>query len=894
MGLIYRIERFCVLKMETENLQIRDFTIYHGRNIYSHRPVMKMVVDIGKYSEIPTNKIEGFNEKLLKAFPGLKTNCCGLGYEGGFVERLKTGTYLAHVLEHVILEMQYMLGYEVSYGKTRVVEEPSLYYLVYEFKNEVCGLECGKAGAFILNCFLNGEDIEIEEFLNYLKKVSQSADLGPSTSAIVNEAKKRNIPVTRIGHDSLVRLGYGRNSRIIESTLTDATSCISADISSNKQLTKCLLGEHKIPVPYGRVVYSEISAVMVAKQIGIPVVIKPFDSNQGKGVHLNLTSEKEIKTAFKEASKFSSGIIVEKYVEGRDFRILVVGGKVRAVSERLPARVTGDGVHTIRELIDIVNMDENRGDEHEKPLTKIKLDTIALNLLSKKNMSADTVPKQGEIIPLRENANLSTGGIAIDCTDIIHPENAELAVRAARAIGLDIAGIDVVAQDISKSILDTGGAVVEVNTAPGIRMHLYPSVGKPRNVAGDIVDLMFPSEESYKFPIVSVTGTNGKTTAVRLIQHVLSLTGKCVGMTSTSGTFVGSKCICKGDNSGPVSAKSLLSNKQIDAAVLETARGGIVRGGLGYDLADVGVITNITGDHMGLDGIETIEDLAFVKSLVAEAVKKDGAAVLNAEDKMTPYVLNRIKVKPVLFYKDIEAGDKFKDLDCIRVYNDNGIIRIRDGSSQYNVLPVSAIPITLGGLIECNVENCLAAVSALYALRIPIEIIAKGLKTFSENSGRFSIFELNGCHIMLDYGHNPAGYEQVIKVCKNLEHSRLVGVIGMPGDRLNDDIKAVGRQCADAFDRIYIKEDEDLRGRNKGEVAHLFYDSIIGSGFNSSDVAIIENELEALKAAVADASDGDFIVLLYEKIEPLVEFLKQNGASKINSFTTRLVKTIAV
>lgn len=880
--------------METENLQIRDFTIFPGRNIYSHRPVMKMIVDIGKYAEIPTNKIDGFNEKLLKSFPGLKTNCCGLGYEGGFVERLKTGTYLAHVLEHVILEMQYMLGCDVSYGKTRLIKEPSLYFLVYEFKNEVCGLECGKAGAFILNCFLNGEDIEIDEFLTYLKKVSQSADLGPSTSAIVNEAKKRNIPVTRIGHDSLVRLGCGRNSRIIESTLTDATSCISADISSNKQLTKYLLEEHQIPVPYGQIVYSEISAVMVASKIGVPVVIKPFDSNQGKGVRLNLTSEEEIKKAFKEASKFSSGIIVEKYVEGRDFRILVVGGKVRAVSERLPARVTGDGVHSIKELVGIVNMDKNRGDEHEKPLTKIKLDSVALNLLSKKNMSADTVPKKGEVISLRENANLSTGGVAIDCTDKIHPENAELAVRAARAIGLDIAGIDVVAQDISKSILDTGGAVVEVNTAPGIRMHLYPSVGKPRNVAKDIVDLLFPDEESCKFPIVSVTGTNGKTTTVRLIQHVLSLTGKCVGMTSTSGTFVGSKCICKGDNSGPVSAKSLLSNRQIDAAVLETARGGIVRGGLGYDLADVGVITNITGDHLGLDGIETIEDLAFVKSLVAEAVKKDGAAVLNAEDKMTPYVLNRVKVKPVLFYKDIKSGGKFKELDCIRVFNDNGIIKIKDGASQFNVLPVASIPVTLGGLIECNVENCLAAVSALYALHVPVETIAKGLETFSGNSGRFSIFELNGARIMLDYGHNPAGYEQVIKVCKRFEHSRLVGVIGMPGDRLDKDIKSVGEQCAGAFDRIYIKEDKDLRGRKNGEVASLFYDSIIKSGFAGSGVTIIEDELEALKEAVSDAAEGDLIVVLYEKMEPLVEFLKHEGAVKSANFNVGRVKTIAV
>ncbi|MDF2685272.1 MAG: cyanophycin synthetase [Clostridia bacterium] len=367
--------------METDNLEICDMTIFSGRNIYSHRPVIKMVVNIGKYNNIPTKDIPGFNEKLLKTFPGLSKNNCGLGYEGGFLEKLKDGTYLAHVLEHVILEMQFMLGYDIRYGKTRIVKEPSLYYLVFEYENEVCGLECGKVAVFVLNCFINDEEIEIGEFLEYLRKVSVNAELGPSTTAIVTEAKKRNIPVTRIGSESLVQLGYGKNSRLVEATLTDATSCISADISSNKHLTKYILNENKIPVPYGKVVYSEISAIMVANQIGMPVVIKPFDGNQGKGVHLNLKNEQEIKIAFNEAVKFSNGIIVEKFLTGNDYRILVVGGKVSAVSQRLPASVSGDGKHTIKELVDIINLDPNRGDHHEKPLTKIKLDTVSLEVL---------------------------------------------------------------------------------------------------------------------------------------------------------------------------------------------------------------------------------------------------------------------------------------------------------------------------------------------------------------------------------------------------------------------------------------------------------------------------------------------------------------------------------
>ncbi|HEX2986246.1 MAG TPA: cyanophycin synthetase [Caproiciproducens sp.] len=869
--------------METERIQIKDFIIYQGRNIYSHRPVMKLIVDIGKYGDIPTKDIPGFNDKLLAAFPGLKTNCCGVGYEGGFLDRLKEGTYLAHVLEHTVLEMQYMVGYDVRFGKTRTITENSVYYLVYEYENEVCGLECGKAAVFILNCFIHNEPVNTDSFLNYLKKVSIDAELGPSTSAIVNEAKKREIPVTRIGHESLVQLGYGRHSRLVESTLTDATSCISADISTNKQLTKAILSEQNIPVPYGKVVFSEILAVMVANQVGLPVVIKPFDGNQGKGVHLNLKNEEEIKEAFKEASKYSNGIIVEKFITGRDFRVLVVGNEVRAVSERLPASVLGDGMHTVRELVDIANQDENRGEQHEKPLTKIRLDHVALNVLKKNGMDEDTVPEDGKRVVLRENGNLSTGGIAIDCTDIIHPENADLAVRAANAIGIDIAGIDFVTSDITKPITETGGAIVEVNTAPGIRMHLYPSQGEPRNVAKNIVDLLFPNEEASRFPIVSVTGTNGKTTTVRMVQHVLSKTGLAVGMTSTSGTFIGDRCICKGDNSGPRSAKALLSNKQIDAAVLETARGGIVREGLGYDQADVGVITNIAEDHLGLDGINTLEDLAFVKSLVVEAVKKHGFAVLNAEDPMTPTVLKRVKAKKILFGKSLQSVEKYLDTGCIGVFVQNGWIRIQNSTEQISVEPVDEIPITGGGRIECNIENCLAATAALYGLNVPTGSIAEGLRSFYDNKGRFQRYSWNGIQVMLDYGHNPAGYKQVFKACKNMECSRLVGVIGMPGDRLDSSIKEAGTLCTDAFDQIYIKEDKDLRGRKPGEVANLFSDAILSAGFSKNNVQIILDEKEALKAAVKNSKQGDLIVVFYEKLEPLVDYLEAAGAQCLSS-----------
>ncbi|WP_411676597.1 cyanophycin synthetase [Caproicibacter sp.] len=866
--------------MESNKIQILDHRYYRGRNIYSHKPVMKMIVDIGKYGLIPTKEIPGFNQKLLSCFPGLKTNYCSLGYEGGFLERLEEGTYLAHVLEHTILEMQAMLGYEVSFGRTRTIEEPSKYYLVYQYKNEVCGLECGKAAVFILNRFLDNKEVDIEGFLDYLGEISINAELGPSTTAIVEEAQKRGIPVTRIGHESLVRIGYGKYSHLVESTLTDLTSCISADISSNKQLTKSMLSENKIPVPYGKTVYSELSAVMAAGQVGLPVVIKPIDGNQGKGVSLNLNSEEEIKAAYRNAAKFGTGAVVEQYVKGKDFRVLVVGDRVCAVAERLPACVTGDGIHTIQELIRLKNSDPRRGEAHEKPLTKIRLDEVALDELKKQKKKPEDVPEKGETVLLRKNGNLSTGGTATDCTDLIHPDNAEFAVRAAQVIGLDVAGVDFVTEDISRSIQETGGVIVEVNTAPGIRMHLYPSEGTSRNVAKDIVDRLFPHAE-YCFPIVSVTGTNGKTTTVRLIHHVLSMTGLNVGMTSTCGTYIGNKCVCKGDNSGPRSAESLLSDQTVEAAVLETARGGIVREGLGYDLADVGVITNIADDHLGLNGVETLEDLAFVKSLVVEAVKKDGYAVLNARDPMTPTILKRVRSNVILF-SGHPTKDVFVPKGCVRVYEENGGIVISTPRERLNLIQISEIPVTGGGLIECNIENCLAAVSALYALRVPLEVIRKGLKSFLMNTGRFDLFRLGGFHVMLDYGHNRPGYENVIKACGKMEHERLIGVIGMPGDRSDAAIRDTAHLCAKSFDGIYVKEDEDLRGRKKGEVADLFYRTITGDGFPKDRISVFERESEALKNAVAQAKDGDLIVAFYEKLEPLKQYLESAGAEKVD------------
>ena len=856
-------------------MEVIEITSFKGRNIYSHKPVMKMTIDIGE-NNVFTKDIEGFNEKLLSAFPMLRKNTCGLGYEGGFLERLEGGTYLGHVLEHVILDLQNTLGQDVKYGKTRLLKEPTIYYLIYEFENELLALECSKVAVFILNNFINGSNIDVEKYLNYLNDIKLETDFGPSTEAIVNEAKKRNIPITRLGNDNLVRLGYGKYNKIIQATLTDATSCIATDISSDKQLTKSILSNHNIPVPYGKIVYTELSAAMAGDNVGMPVVLKPFNGNQGKGVQINLQNEMAIKKAFKKASNYSSGVLVENYVPGNDYRVLVIGGQVKAVSQRISPMVIGDGEHKISELVEMINLDPKRGEGHEKSLTKIKLDDISLDVLSRNDLEKDYIPAKGEKVVLRENGNISTGGTAIDCTDMIHPENADIAVRAAEAIGINIAGVDIVTEDISKSILSSGGAVIEVNSAPGLRMHLYPTEGKPRNVAKDIVDMLFPEDQITELPIVSVTGTNGKTTTVRLINHVLTMTGKTVGMSSTSGTYIGEKCISKGDNAGPTSAKALLANKQIDAAVFETARGGIIREGLGYDLADIGIVTNISEDHLGLNGIDTLEEMAHIKALVAEAVKPNGYAVLNAEDKMSPFILKKLRTKVILFYKNKNAVQIENIDDHITVFVDADTIKIKDGQKIIEVIKIENIPITFNGKISCHIDNSLAATAALYGLKLPIEVIAQGLTSFKSNPGRFQLFQMDGYRVMLDYAHNYAGYDEVGKLCKKIDHNRLVGIIGMPGDRPDMAIKDVGKISAKFFDQVYIKEDKDLRNRQKNEVANLLLEGLIEGEFDQENILKMDDEVEALKHAMDYAEENDLIVVLYEEFEPLKKLVNEN------------------
>jgi cyanophycin synthetase len=859
-------------------LKILTIKPFRGRNVYCQKPVIQMEIELESGEDEPTTQRPCFNEALLEALPGLKKHTCSLGREGGFAKRLQEGTYLPHVAEHVILEMQYALGYDVTFGKTRRRDD-LCYHIVFRYENEAVAYGCARAAVLQLKKLWNGEKENFAEDFKALRCLAAQTDPGPSTLAILREAARRGIPATRLGDGSLIQLGYGRYARRVQASLTDSPSCIAVDVVSDKQLTKETLSALGIPVPDGAIAHSAEETQHLAEEIGYPVVVKPLDGNHGSGVSVCLRSAAQVTEAFERALQHSAAIVVERYIEGRDYRVLVVGGRVSAVSERLPAQVVGDGLHTIRSLVEIENKNPLRGEGHAKPLTRIALDETAVRHLREGGLSPSSVPDAGTRVLLRRNANLSTGGTA-KAIEHIHPKNADFAIRAARALGLDVAGIDICAKDIAIPLTDSGGAILEVNAAPGLRMHLAPSEGRPVNVAKDILNMLFPEGTPHSAPIVSVTGTNGKTTTVRLIAHALRRSGFSVGMTTTGGIFVNETLIAPGDNTGALSARALLSHPNVEAAVLETARGGIVRKGLGYDLADVAVVTNVSDDHLGQDGLETIEDIAHVKALVVEAVKPNGWAVLNADDPEVGYFAERVECGILYFAKSAENPRVREHLSkagravCLK---GDKITAFQSKNSARPIVDIREIPITYGGAATCNIENAMAATAALVALNISDSVIRMALTTFQpndrDNPGRFNIFQVNGCKVMLDYGHNVAGYEQVIRFLEGQGAKRLVGVIGVPGDRRDDAILKVGALCGSHFDRIIVKEDKDLRGRAPGEVANILKSAAERSKAGAVDVVL--SERDALKKAIEEASEGDFITVFFEKYEPLRSLIQE-------------------
>ena len=858
-------------------MKIKNQKIFEGRNIYSHKKCIRLDVDLCGYSDIPSKDIKGFNEGLLKMLPELKTHRCGIDEEGGFVKRLKEGTYLSHICEHIIIAIQNKLGIDVSYGKSREIKG-DFYYIIFQYEYKAVGIESARLSIDIINSLISGIKFDFDKRMKLLTEILNNEIIGPSTLAIKNAALRYNLPVFEIGDSGFYQIGYGKQGRMIEATIGANTSCISTDIASDKMLTKELLIQQNIPVADGAKIYNAISLLKEGERIGYPLVIKPRFGSKGNGVALNLKSDKELIKAYNYLKDIHNELMIERYVEGNDYRVCVVNYNVVAVSLRIPPFIIGDGKNNIKNLIRILNSDSKRGYDHEKPLTKIKIDDSLLKFLEKQNMNLLTIPERGKKIKLRENANLSTGGIAIDCTDKISEENKKICIRAAQTIGLDICGIDIKTTDIEKS-LHENGVIMEINAAPGIRMHHYPTEGRVRDVGEAILKLQY-NGVPHNIPVVSITGTNGKTTTTRLISHVLKSMGYTVGMTSTEGTYIDGECIQTGDNSGYYSAKTVLLNKNVEVAVLETARGGIIRNGLAYDLADVAVITNITEDHIGIDGIEDMNELSKVKALVGEAVKKDGYVIINADDEWSIKILDRIKNEKIFFSMNNENEIIKKAINegKIAIYVKDNYLYANNNKREYKIIGIKNIPITLDGVLEFNIQNIMAACGALIGMRIDYCMIAKGFKTFKLNEnynlGRFNIYDLNGIKVILDYGHNIEGYRAVLKCLKKIKNKRVIGVIGIPGDRNDNMALSVGKLCGKYIDKIYIKEDRDKRGRKKEEMARLLEKGVLLSG-EKKFYKIILDEKEALKEALKTSLKGDIIVVFYEELQPLIDVINE-------------------
>lgn len=862
-------------------MQILSVRVLGGPNIYSYQPVVRVKLDLGDYDDIPSTAFAGFAERLTALLPGLAEHQCSRGYPGGFVERLYEGTYMAHIFEHVAIELECMAGYNVGFGKTRSSGRPGVYDVIISFGTAAAGVQAAYETDKLLRAVIDGQPFDAKGAAQAVRLAGDNSEMGPSTAAIYQAAKSRGIPVTRIGVTNLLILGYGHRQQRIWATTTGRTNSVAVDLACDKQLTKQVLSEGGIIVPEGVIVTTAEQAIEAINIFGRPVVIKPLRGNQGKGVTLAITDAAKAERAFQFASEYDDEVLVEEHIVGRQYRLCVVNGKMVAAAERIPAYVAGDGQHTVTELVDAVNSSPLRGEGHEKPLTRIKIDAVAVIVLAKQGFTSESVPTKGQIVYIRETSNLSTGGTAVDVTDSVHPLNVVLAERAANLIGLDVAGVDIVAQDITQPILPGTGAVIEINAAPGIRMHHYPSAGKPRDVAGAIVDYLIPDNQRGRIPMVAITGTNGKTTTTRMIGHIWRTAGYRVGMTTTDGIYINTDCIVNGDTTGPASARTVLTDPTVEVAVLETARGGILRGGLAFNQCDVGVVTNITEDHLGQDGIEDLEDLAYVKSLIVEAIRPEGFAILNADD---PYVVKlAARSNGEVVYFSTEADNivvrRHLGIGGKAFFVKDGMLYAACGNLERPISRVADIPLTLGGIAQHNLQNALVAAAVCYCMKVPLTFIRQGLATFDQNPGRLTMVSIGDIRVCVDYGHNPAGYQALINTARRLGATRVVGVIAAPGDRRDDVIVNVGRIAGRGFDKIYIKEDKDRRGRGAGEVAALLRRGVLEAELSPEQVGIILSEPEAVARALADSQPGDLIVIFYETYSTVMSVIQEHRES---------------
>ncbi|MFZ3172506.1 MAG: cyanophycin synthetase [Carboxydocellales bacterium] len=861
-------------------MQLIESKYYPGKNVYCFQPVIKGKISLGQWTGMYSDELGDFSDRLIALLPGLAGHHCSRGFPGGFLERIKEGTYLGHVVEHIALELLNLAGLKVNYGKTLATSQPEIYEVIVESPVGEAGVAALQYACLLVQQLLHRQSVEVEQLVKRVRRQIRQGDLGPSTKAIVEAAKSRGIPVIRLNNRSLVQLGYGKYLKRIQAALTDLSSSVAVDISCDKALTKELLTEAGLPVPRGALVNNLVDAKAITQEIGFPVAIKPQDGNQGRGVCLNLNNLGEVERAIILAQEVNPNFIVEKYIPGRHYRGLVIGKKLVAVAERFPAFVIGNGRQNIWELIEQANAHPWRGEEHEKPLTKIVVDSRVLGCLAKQGLTVENIPAEGRQIFLRENANLSTGGVAVDVTEQVCPENRELLERAIRIIGLDVAGVDFVAEDVCLPIHQSSGAIIEINATPGLRMHQFPLQGLARPVGEAIVDWLFPPGTPTRIPIVAVTGTNGKTTTSRMISSILKLQGKMVGLTTSDGIYIGEAQVMKGDTTGPRSAQVVLGDSAVEVAVLETARGGILRAGLGYGESDVAVITNITGDHIGQDGIESLEELAHVKALVGEVVLPGGYVVVNGDDPVSVGLIDRFLGQVIFFTRTPNNHVVKRHLGAggWGVLEKQGEIIFAKGDRAKVIMKTREIPATYGGLAGHNVENALAAIGAGCALGVDVQTIARALANFGcnlqQNPGRMNLIPIGEVQVLLDYGHNPQGFERVMETLKKIHQGRIIGVVGMPGDRRNGDIFRAGEVLAQGLNRIIIKEDTDLRGRAASEVAGILRAGALSMGLSPEAISLNLNEAQAIAQALREAAPGDLVVIFYEKLSGVLPVLE--------------------
>jgi cyanophycin synthetase len=871
-------------------MKIVSTNVYVGPNTFAHFRVIRHILDLGELEQWPTKRLgDAFIEPLLECLPGLHEHGCSYREPGGFVRRLTDdeGTWMGHVMEHVAIELQNVAGSPVTYGRTRSIDgQPGHYNMVFEYKDEAVGREASSLAMKLLLSLLP-EGVEIDDrpdaewdfaeerdrFIRY----AQSRALGPSTQSLVDAAEARNIPWIRLNRYSLVQFGHGKYQQRIQATTTGRTGNIAVDLAGDKEETNGILRDLGLPVPDQRIVRRASDAVRAAKRIGFPVVVKPLDGNHGRGVSINLKTDEEVETGFKKASEHGRTIIVESYIEGFDHRLLVVNGELVAAAKREPGHVVGDGKHTIAELVDIVNEDPRRGVGHEKVLTRLEFDHQAERLLKKIGYDHETVLEKDEVVYLRSTANLSTGGTALDVTDVIHPDNREMAIRAIKAIGLDIGGVDFLTNDISLSYREAGGGICEVNAGPGFRMHVAPSEGTPRDVAGPVIDMLFPPDAPTRLPIAAITGTNGKTTTSRMLAHILKMTGFTVGMTSTDGVYIDGKLTVSGDMTGPTSAHMILRDPSVDAAVMETARGGMIRSGLGYRRCNVAACLNVSSDHLGLRGVDTLEQLAVIKRVPIEIAKD--AAVLNADDplclQMADYTeaerLCYVTMNPshALVKQHIRAGGEAFVLE--QALNGH-MIAIYDGETHTPLLWTHLIPATIEGRAMHNVQNAMFAAALAYNMGISLEDIRHGLRTFDSTffqaPGRMNIYDEHPFKVILDYAHNAAAVKAICDLVDRFDvEGRKIIVLAAPGDRRDEDIRDIAEIAAGHFDHYICRRDDNTRGRDGDEIPVMLKDKLLEEDIHIDAIEVIPDEQEATRRALEMANTGDLVLVLGDNVK---------------------------